>query len=217
MNKINAMLAKITPCKGSAKNWVLGIFLLVFSFSCQKEEAKFSIERKSFITNSRNSDLKAAYANLRYEQKRDLWLSKLIQVRENELPTETQELISKLYDIVKASKSELELLQNKEFSDIAVRLAETTSKSAYIQMFGKLQDYHVSVNDFKDIDRDFAEKQKNYFQNPSNFTNNISSKSKTEKESCNCRWDCRDWATTECEATSIGCGFFWVMSCTGRD
>jgi len=73
MKIFNFILAKITTYKGSAKNWVLGVFLLVFSFSCQQNE---DLTTKSYAISIENARLIAAnfspnYPNTKYrvEQK----------------------------------------------------------------------------------------------------------------------------------------------------
>jgi len=67
MNKINAMLAKIaTSCKGSAKNAILGVFLLVFSFSCQKENGVVPVSK---LDNQARIETSPMYQKCIYQKK----------------------------------------------------------------------------------------------------------------------------------------------------
>jgi len=68
----------------------------------------------------------------------------------------------------------------------------------------------------------FASVIKNDFENLKQDRAISTSHSRTtEAADCNCRWSCGDAPSqcthSNCNTTSWGCGFLWLMSCEQRD
>ncbi len=211
---------------------ILSLVLVSFLTSCEQSaqlnEMPLSINRSAFIKGHDRDVQKSAFFTLRFEQQRDLWLDKLAQVhRNNYLPKDFRSSLAEIYSVIKNAKDADDIVTNPKLANHAIKMAGMTSRQAYAQMFSSLEDYQMDQNDFKNIDKSFAEEVKKDFENV--FRKISQARTETDSDStvvggeeeyqraCNCRWTCRATATYDCEPTKDGCGFLNFMSCSKRD
>lgn len=166
--------------------------------------------RKTFISKDFFRQ-KEEFLNLSESEKSRLWVSKLNQVKSNDLPKEHMELLSRLIILLEDNSYD-NLSTNEEFIYISKRFFEITPFSDLNNIFSNLEDYTF---------RGGFDEKSGFIE----FENDFQTKSKTKASlmffalpDCNCSWtcasECNPYCTTKnCNETSTGCGFLWLQSC----
>lgn len=172
--------------------------------------------RESFLKNKDYVTIKSDFNLLNKKDKIELWNEKLNQLLKENLPIQTKNLIKNL--VLELNK---ETVDSKKMSEIAISLANSIPQEDFYKMFTELNDYKYEGT-FKgktkvsqEIINDLYSINYEYKTDNSNIEHNKSSASRD----CNCNWTCDLYAggsTSNCKATSSGCGFLWAFSCEKR-
>lgn len=172
--------------------------------------------RESFLKNKDYSSIKNDFNLLDKKSKIELWNEKLNQLLKEELPTDSKNLIKKL--VVELNKEQVD---PKNMSEIAVNLARSIPAEDFYKMFTELNDYKYEGkfkgNSIvpKEIITDLYSMNYDYKANEIGTEINKT----TVTRDCNCNWTCDSYvggSTSNCKATSSGCGFLWAFSCERR-
>ena len=199
---------------------VLTLFTTIF-IACTKEtdsqESPNSENiRESFLKNKDYSAIKSDFNLLNKKSKIELWNEKLNQLLNEELPTDSRNLIKKL--IIELNKEQVD---PKSMSEIAVSLAKSIPAEDFYKMFTELNDYQCegkfkgNTTVPKEIITDLY--SMNYDYNANEIVSDMNKTTVTRD--CNCNWTCDSYAggsTSNCKSTSSGCGFLWAFSCERR-
>ncbi len=185
------------------KKLVFGLIATVvlgFAGNAQSLRAKF-LEGKTY------DQVLADFNKLDDTEKTALWVEKMDQLLNVDLPKENKVVISEIRDM---------LLKNgftskvEGFVDIAIKLAKLTPLEDFVKMIESLDDYKYE-NKFIGS-TDVPENIINDIMNINNTQINIS----VARVPCSCRWciGFGDHTYTDCTHSEYGCGFLWFQSCT---
>jgi hypothetical protein len=186
------------------KKILLGLIATIFiSFSANSQNL-----RRDFLQGKTKTQMVDAYNKLSQNDQRNLWLEKMDQLLSLPLPAEHLKLISLIRSgLEKGVTTE----QSTSFLESAAKVAKITPVADYGAMFESLSDYKFNGK-FSDT-KQVSETHINYILNIDLFSD--ASSSARAKPKCSCRWclGYSDNPSTDCTATSHGCGFLWLQSC----
>lgn len=191
-----------------------GILLLFSTYSCTDDssdvvEANNDLRIKLTSGKTQNQ-IKIDYAKLSKKEQISVWVSKIDQVLEQNLPEKQKLLIIELRNKLKLSYS---VDNGEDIKLLAASIAESSSGQDFIQMFENLNDYKYSGYSAPDkLSLAIASDIQNFQNTDMPKQDNPYSK----KPSCNCRWTCAFYGggSDNCEQTDGGCGFLWMQDCT---
>lgn len=164
--------------------------------------------RANFLKGKMHQEVVNNYNSLPFDQKNVLWLEKIEQLLNQNLPAANKNLLVQLRDNMRNSNAKTD---TKEFRKISLELAKVTPLEDLSIMFESLQDYTFTgtfsgstpipqntLNDIESIntfDVDFVNARK--------------------KTPCTCRWCAGGNPGHDCTPTTSGCGWLWNNACTG--
>lgn len=190
-------------------------FLCAFAFSCT-DNSSDQFDRTEFILENKDN-LEQAYLELRPDVQKQLWLDKISNSKFIFEDPKIVSSIAHLTSILSSSDFSRNLLVDKEFNSIVVSLANSMSKSDFLNTFASIRDIDQNINasDDKCIEciQDIESQLLAFIEGPD------------PDKKCNCRWTCGDLegvnstvcVTDVCTETVTGCGFLWLFSCRKRD
>lgn len=190
--------------------------IVVFVSSCSDNQNDLSHDtnqlRSIFLKDKDYNHVKKDYLSLENSVKTDLWIEKLNQLQNSNLPENHKNLIQELTIELKSGNS-----NETKLRSLAIELAKITPEHDFLMMFGALEDYSPKIDGGFHDDFISIELQEN-LQSIGSFNEkaktNLTGKALPE---CNCSWTC-DWynngySDTNCNETTTGCGFLWLQSC----
>ena len=205
------------------KNYYLLILLITLSFSSCSEETCYScddtlnewvIENKTLIESFNRSELiqlelnkqKAAYRVLSSEKRKEIWLDKILYVKENQLSNE-EKIHFKLLEVFIEELDFAKGLTKKQESYVGNWFDEGRKAFNWDDKF--------LVKSFYFIDNNFRG-----FDDGVGIGSGVDCNCLKSSE-CNSPDDqgppsfCTTFGPVECDKTFSGCGFLWLFSCVG--
>lgn len=186
--------------------------------SCSSEDSnnsnqnyKISTLRANLTENKTISEIKEKYSSIVSEDKISVWQDKLEQLKSLDLPSENLILINELSKELKNYNVSKEI---DGINAIAKSLANITPIEDYVKMFASLENYQFTDKfEGSAMAIDYFDS----FEVKNDFEFKLES-STSKRPDCNCRWTCGEvsGSHSNCNETSIGCGFLWLGSCTGK-
>lgn len=158
---------------------------------------------------------KIVFNGLSDSEKKSLWIDKIDHVIKQDLENDQIEALKEISDLLQLSLNFESVREDYKFKQALLKLAKNTSYEDYLNIFMDLRSFES-----------YKISKTNQFQKAA--LNNIlitsfeeiklknKTGSRLEKETCNCSWTCDDdspFYTTDCEETSMGCGFLFLFSC----
>lgn len=173
-------------------------------------------EREVFVNGKSRQEQKSAFQNLSSEEQKSLWESKIDHVISTEITEQQHEILSKLKKSIANNVSFEDLKNDDNFKTLMLEIAKSIDYDDFTKMFLSLESFpKYSKANYSSEDSEFlVEKVKSSFNNAKVYT--TTNQSTEEKEDCNCSWTCDDDSplyTTDCESSSMGCGFLFLFSC----
>jgi hypothetical protein len=193
----------------------------IIFFSCSNEtdnkdtKSKISL-RSDFLGKKTYQEMKTNFDKLKFEDKINLWESKIDQLLSQKLPQEHIELIKKIQIEYKKAN----ILESNSLKETLLRLAEITPEKDFIEMFMDLKDYNFSGSFEKvtNLDALTIYLEECDYQ----YSQTINSKVAALPD-CNCNYSCTAQtinphvcSSSNCAPTIDGCGPFGMSSCDGR-
>jgi hypothetical protein len=202
-------------------------FILCFTATtiisgCSINEDTPNIEidsRLVFIDGKTDLEIKEGFFNLDFEGQKELWISKLHQVLTTSIDQDQKDYINILVSEFEKSNNIQDLKSNR-IQVIAIEIAKITPKEDLISMFTNLRNFEPSNSSAFEVCNECLDSLIEDWDSD----NEIFETSAKTMAKCNCKWTCGVCfcsmdvkITSDCTATSSGCGFLWLQSCEKRD
>jgi hypothetical protein len=189
---------------------------------CSVNEDSPNIEidpRLVFIDGKTDLEIKEGFSNLDFEGQKEIWISKLKQVLKTSIGQDQKEYINILISEFEKS-NKIQDLKSKRIQVIAIEIAKITPKEDLHSMFTNLRNFEPSNFSAPEICNECLDSLiEDWDSDNEIFETNARIMAK-----CNCKWTCGVCfcsmdikITSDCTATSSGCGFLWLQSCEKRD
>ena len=196
--------------------FIIGILIFTgIIASCITEKEEEVVEtRINFIENKNVFEQKESFNLLSSEERSSLWISKIDQIKELDLPKNHIDLINQLeYELKKNGYNELHL--NERFLSITKILFNEIPSEDIYQMFFTLEDYNFPKEGYNFKSGFYSLDASDFL---SEKTNMEKASFSSKRRACNCRWLCSGSGIYDylrnCDRTSYGCGLLWLWSCT---
>ena len=166
--------------------------------------------RAKFLEGKTQDEIVADFNKLNDSEKTALWVEKMDQLLNEDLPKENKVVISELRDMLLKNGYSSKV---DGFVETVINLAKITPLEDFEKMFCSLNDYTYNEKFIgtEKVPEEILSDLIN-INNPINDVNLLD-----RKRDCSCRWSC--WmtggtASTKCVITDGGCGFFLMQDCT---
>jgi hypothetical protein len=175
--------------------------------------------RMDFIEGKTDLEIKQEFFNLKFEDEKGLWISKLKKVLTTEINQDQKiHIISLVLELEKIT--DLKELKSSTVQGLEIEIVKITPKEDLLSMFTNLRNFETSSQRNSTICDECIGSLINDWENKKD----IYDVNARTLASCNCKWTCGVCfcsfdvkMTSYCTATSSGCGFRWLQSCEKRD
>jgi hypothetical protein len=188
---------------------------LVFAIACRENAADSTLPNKrlEFIKGKNMDVLKSDYRSLADDVKKELWVDKIHQIQSQAKSLSEEQLaIIKELEVELTRNGSKFTIDNEILRNLGVKLASIMPREDFLNMFATLDNYKLdNSNKLNPV----CEECIIDIQNEVSIINSLN----TRAIPCSCKWTCGSGVktTSNCNATSIGCGWLWLQSCKQRD
>jgi hypothetical protein len=178
--------------------------------SCKQNSIDNTLPNKrlEFLKTKNIGELKSNYRSLPDNEKKELWIDKIHQIQTQSLTSEQLTIISNLEKELMQPNSSFSM-ENDVLKNLGIRLASITPREDFLNMFSSLENFtYKGFDSNKQVCLECVNDMQNEVRNIKSLN--------TRALPCTCRWNCPDGpgkVTSNCDQTSIGCGWFWLQSC----